>query len=188
MPKALSFVMLVVALVPVLASGQTPKTHVIDAYPVGKPGGREVKYTLVKTVGYFTSKTFPSVVLGTSRGLYLYTSSSGTLSGPWVRTTIDPDGKFYESSAASQKAGDTYPGIVISRSRQLVWYSNPMNKGGDATQRWPMEVINPRAGCHDLKLGDMDRDGLPDIVCSATANDSTLSFIAFQTAASRWQI
>src|SRR5712664_359562 len=135
--KPLFILTLLAALAPVLASGQTPETYIIDPHPPGKPGGSNVNMTLVKTIGFFTSKTLPSVVLGTGRGLYLYTSSRGGLSGPWVRSTIDPVGEFYEQSAAFLKAGDTYPGVVVSRSRQLVWYSNPINRGGDPSQPWP---------------------------------------------------
>jgi hypothetical protein len=147
-----------------------------------------VNVTYEKTIGFFTSKTIPSVALGTGRGLYLYTSSSGELSGPWVKSTIDPVGEFYESSAALLKAGDAYPGLVVSRSRQIVWYSNPMNRGGDPSQPWPREIINPDAGCHDLRLADVDQDGRLDVVCSAAAALDTLSFIAFQDGSNRWQI
>jgi hypothetical protein len=167
-------------LAPVLASSQTPETYIIDPHPSGKPPGSDVNVTYEKTIGLFTSKTIPSVVLGTGRGLYLYTSSSGELSGPWVRSTIDAVGEFYESSAALLKAGDAYPGVVVSRSRQIVWYSNPMNRGGDPSQPWPMQIINPNAGCHDLHLADVDQDGRLDVVCSATTRQGTLSFIAFQ--------
>jgi len=175
------------ALAPALASSQTPETYIIDPYPSGKPTDSKVNMTLVKTVGFFTSKTIPSVVMGTARGLYL-PSHLYELSGPWVKSMIDPDGEYYERSAAFLKAGDTYPGVVVSRSRQLVWYSNPKNRGGDPSRPWPMEIINPYAGCHDLDVGDVDQDGLPDIVCSATTLKSTLSFIAFQNASNRWQI
>ena len=186
--KPLFMLALMAALAPVVASSQAPETYIIDPYPAGKPGGSNVNMSLVKTLGFFTSKTIPSVVSGTGRGLYLYTSSSGELSGRWVRSTIDPVGEFYESSAAFLKAGDTYPGVVASRSRQLVWYSNPINRGGDPSQPWPMVIINPYAGCHDLRVGDVDQDGLPDIVCSATTRQGTLNFVAFQDDSTHWKI
>src|SRR5260370_36064558 len=104
---------------------------------------------------------------GDEGGLYLYSSSSGDLSGPWVRTAIDPVGDFYERTAAFLNPGDTYPGVVASRSGQVVWYYNPMNRGGDPTQPWESQIINPNGGCHDLHIADVDQDGLPDIVCSA---------------------
>jgi hypothetical protein len=186
---------LMAALAPVVASSQPPETYIIDPYPAGKPGGNNLNMSLVKTIGFFTSKTMPSVVSGTGRGLYLYTSSSGELSGPWVKSTIDPVGEFYEQSAAFLKAGDTYPGVVVSRSRQsagqpyqLVRYSNPMNRGGDPSQPWPMEIINPSAGCHELRVGDVDGDGLLDIVCSGTMAGGTLNFIAFQNNSNHWKI
>ncbi len=155
------------ALVPMLAYGQSVQTIIIDPHPPGKP--------LEKTVAFFTSTTVPSVVVGMAAqddgsggGIYLYASSSETLSGPWTMTTIDRVGDFYERSAAFLFPGDTYPGIVASRSAQLVLYFNPMNWGGDPTQPWPSEIINPNAGCNDLHVADLDQDGLPDVVCSAT--------------------
>jgi hypothetical protein len=186
--KPLFILALMAALAPVLASGQTLGPYIIDPHPSGKPPGSDVNVTYEKTIGFFTSKTIPSVVLGTGSGLYLYTSSSGELSGPWVKSTIDPVGEFYESSAALLKAGDAYPGLVVSRSRQIVWYSNPMNRGGDPSQPWPMQIISPNAGCHDLHLADVDQDGRLDVLCSATTRQGTLSFIAFQDGSNRWQI
>jgi len=105
-----------------------------------------------------------------------------------VKTTIDPAGDFYERSAAFLFPGDTYPGVVASRSGQLVVYFNPMNWGGDPTQLWPAWVINPNAGCNDLHVADLDQDGLPDVVCSATSALGTKSFIAFQNNPNDWEI
>jgi hypothetical protein len=157
--KSLFMLTLMAALAPMVASGQTLEPYIIDAHPTsGKPGNRNVDISYVKTIGFFTSTIVPSVVSGMNRGLYLYTTSSGKLSGPWVRSTIDPVGEFYEQVAAFLRPGDSYPGIVASRSPQmdgpyqLVWYSNPKNRGGDPSQPWPMEIINPDAGCHELRL------------------------------------
>ena len=57
------------------------KDVVIDKHlPTGEP--------LEKAIDYFTSTTFPSVVVGNGRGgLYLYQSASGELEGPWKRCT-----------------------------------------------------------------------------------------------------
>jgi hypothetical protein len=173
-------------LAPMLACGQTVQTFTIDPHPPGKP--------LEKTVGFFTSMTVPSVVVGMDSsgggegGLYLYTSPSGDLLGPWVRTTIDPVGDFYERSAAFVNPGEIYPGVIASRSTELVWYHNPRNRGGDPTQPWKSQIINPNAGCHDVHIADVDRDGLPDIVCSAAMMMHTQSFIAFQNDNNHWQI
>jgi hypothetical protein len=186
--KSLFRLAFMAALVPMLAYGQSVQTFIIDPHPSGHP--------LEKTVDFFTSTTVPSVVVGmgmeddgTGGGIYLYASSSGNLLGPWIKTTIDPVGDFYERSAAFLFPGDTYPGIVASRSAQLVLYFNPMNWGGDPTQPWPSEIINPNAGCNDLHVADLDQDGLPDVVCSAAlAAYGTKSFIAFQNNYNDWQI
>jgi FG-GAP-like repeat len=172
--------MMFAALTPTLSYSQTAQNFIIDPQPPGQ--------SLEKTVNFFTSATMPSVVNGTNNGIYLYTSSSGTLAGPWVMTTIDPDGYFYERSKPISFAGDSFPNIVASRSGQLVVYFNPMNGGGDPTRLWPAYIINPDAGCNDLRVADLDQDGRLDVVCSAASADGTKSFIAFQNNFDDWQI
>jgi hypothetical protein len=103
-------------------------------------------------------------------------------------TTIDPAGDFYERARPFLYPDDTYPGVMASRSGQLVWYYNPLNWGGDPTQPWPMEVINPNAGCHDLHIVDLDGNGLPDVVCSSVFFAGTQAFIAYENAFNNWQI
>ncbi|MFL5267219.1 MAG: hypothetical protein ACJ8AH_11600 [Stellaceae bacterium] len=51
-----------------------------------------------------------------------------------------------------------------------------------------MIVINPKAGCHDLHIVDLDGDGKQDIVCSAALFEGTQSFIAYQNDWNSWQI
>jgi hypothetical protein len=183
--KSLSALAFVAVLAPAVASGQTVQDFIIDPSPPAAP--------LEKTIGYFTSTTLPSVVLGSSSGdggpggFYLY-QSSGDLSGPWTMSIIDPSGDAYERARPFLFPGDTYPGVMVSRSGQLVWYFNPLNWGGDPTQPWPGEVINPDAGCHDLRIVDLDGDGKQDIVCSATFFAGTQSFIAYQNDWNSWQI
>jgi hypothetical protein len=173
------------ALAPALAFGQTVQNFIIDPSPPAAP--------LEKAVDYFTSTTIPSVVLGSSTaaggpgGFYLY-QSSGDLPGPWTKSTIDPSGDAYERARPFLFPGDTYPGVIVSRDGQLVWYANPLNWGGDPTQPWFMIVINPDAGCHDLRIVDLDGDGKQDILCSALFLAGTQSFIAYQNDWNSWQI
>jgi hypothetical protein len=103
--------------------------------------------------------------------------ASGNLSGPWTMSVTDPEGDFYERARAFTYPGDPYPGVVASRSGQLVWYANPLNSGSDPTQPWPRILINPNAGCHDLHVADLDGNGKPDIACSATFFAGTQSFM-----------
>src|ERR1700749_2797996 len=56
------------------------------------------------------------------------------------------------------------------------------------TDRWGVQVINPKSGCHDIRLADMDGDGKQDVICSASAVLNTRSFIAFQNKHNDWQI
>jgi hypothetical protein len=174
--KSFSALSFIAALVPALAFGQNVQNVIIDPSPPGVP--------LEKTLDYFTSDTIPSIILGSSSGngglggYYLYQSANG-LNGPWTMTTIDSNGDAYERMRAFTWPGDSFPGVMASRSGQLVWYLNPINWGGDTTQPWPMEVINPNAGCHDLRIVDVEQSGFPAVVCSSTFLGPWQDLIAF---------
>ncbi len=100
-----------------------------------------------KTIGYFTSTSYPSYFLGSQAGAYLYDPVKG------LKFTIDPGNEYYERAKPFLFPGDTYPGIIASRGGQLVWLQNPANwDGGDAAQPWGSYVINPNSGCHDLVI------------------------------------
>jgi len=57
--RRLSVLAFVTALAPAVASGQAVQDFIIDPSPLAAP--------LEKAIGYFTSTTLPSVVLGSSR-------------------------------------------------------------------------------------------------------------------------
>ena len=177
--KTFSTISFLGALAPGLASAQSVQDNVVDANPVAAP--------LEKTIGYYTSTSLPSVAVGSGGiGMYLYISS-GDLSGPWSQSVIDPNGDFYERARPFQNPDDAFPNIVASRSGQLVLYQNPLNSGGDPTQPWPMFVI-ANNWCHDIRVVDLDGDGKPDIICSATFFQGTSPLIAYQNSSTSWQI
>jgi hypothetical protein len=159
---------------------------------------RQLGAPLEKVIGYFTSKTEPSIVVGFSGkpgGIYLYTSRTGSIAGPWQRTAIANSGEAYERAVAFTYPGDAYPGVIASiqpagsPNHQIIWYQNPKNRGLDPTAHpWPVQVINPSSGCHDIRLADMDGDGKLDVVCSGSTVLRTGSFIAFQDDRNKWQI
>jgi hypothetical protein len=153
---------------------------------------------LEKLVGYFTSGAVPSVVVGfggSPGGLYLYTSTSDSIKGPWGQTAISRPGSAYEDAVAFTNRGDRYPGIIASiqpagsSKHQTILYKNPKNSGGDPTNsQWETQVINPKSGCHAMRLADIDGDGKLDVVCSASKVLGTDSFIAFQNKDNDWQV
>jgi hypothetical protein len=157
---------------------------VIDSHlPVGEP--------LEKAIDYFTSAQFPSVVVGNGRGgLYLYQSSRADLQGPWKRSIIVARGGAYERARSLRFPGDPYPDVVASIGNQIVWFENPMNRGNKAavTRPWPAHVVNPRHGCHDIRLEDLDGDGKVDVVCSAAISLRAPEFVAFQNDRDHWDL
>jgi hypothetical protein len=157
---------------------------VIDSHvPVGEP--------LEKAIDYFTSPTFPSVIVGNGRGgVYLYRSTTDELGGPWMRSTIAEQGSAYERSRPLRFTGDAYPGLVASIGNKIVWYENPRNRGNDSdvTRPWPVHVVNPDHGCHDIRLEDLDGDGKVDIICSGAISLRAPAFVAFQNDPDHWQI
>jgi hypothetical protein len=157
---------------------------IIDSnLPIGEP--------LEKALDYFTSPAFPSVIIGNGRGgVYLYRSLTGQLPGPWQRSIIAEQGSAYERSRPIKFPGDTYPGLVASIGNQIVWFENPMNYGNSAavSRPWPVHVINPDHGCHDIRLEDLDGDGKIDVICSGSISLRAPEFVAFQNDPNHWQL
>ncbi len=159
------------------------KDVVIDKHPpYGEP--------LEKVIDYFTSATFPSVIIGIGRrgGLHLYRSTTDTVEGPWSRSQIIATGNAYERARAIRFPADTYPGVIASIDNKIIWFENPLNRGADVAQPWPRHVINPDHGCHDIRLADIDQDGKIDVICSASISLRATQFVAFQNDRDHWQI
>ena len=172
------------------ANAQSIKQDVIidNNLPVGEP--------LEKAIDYFTSPAFPSVIVGNGRGgVYLYHSTTGELQGPWARSIIAEQGSAYERARPIRFPGDTYPNLVASISNKIVWFENPLNRGSKnrdnseaVTRLWPVHVINPDHGCHDIRLEDLDGDGKVDVVCSGAISLRAPEFVAFQNDPNHWDV
>jgi hypothetical protein len=148
---------------------------------------------LEKVVDYFTSRTFPSVIVGNERGgLFLYRSTTGTLTGPWKRSVIHPNWSAYERARAIHFPGHAWPDVVASIGNRIVWFENPMN-GPDPTLAavsgpWTPHIVNAEHGCHDIRLEDLDGDGKVDVICSAGILLHAPAFVAFQNDPVHWQV
>jgi hypothetical protein len=117
-----------------ITQAQSVQTYVID--PNLNTNGND---SLEKVVGFFSSGSVPSYILGQGEvngspgGMYLYTSADG-LHGPFTKATIAPQGTFYERSKAYKYPGDAYPGVIASVDTKLVWYLSPKHWGANVAQ------------------------------------------------------
>ena len=177
-------------------SAQTIQNFKIDPDPITYNGK---SYFLgaraEKVVDFFTSTTTPSVVLGlngTQGGLWFYQSSGGLNGWGANPTSITKTlGTYYERAKSIRFPGRTWPDLVVSApalngstTGTTILFLNPLNPGGSGNPSavWQQIIINAGSGCHDIKLADMDGDGLQDVVCTGGAFlPGSYPFIAYQT-------
>ncbi len=135
-----------------------------------------------KTIGNFTSTSYPSFFLGTDSNGYIYDTQTGHNCSLGI-----PD-KYYERSHAFTYPGDKYAGIIASLNTSIAWLENPLNWGGSLCGDWQIQTINPNRGAHDLHLVDLDADGKLDVLASGAqfpANITTGSLM-FQNNYNSW--
>jgi len=78
----------------------------------------------------------------------------------WHRSVIHVGGYDTVNGNAADIDGDGDLDIVMGG---IVWFENPAPQGDPALLRWRRHPIG-RAKMHDVEIGDLDGDGLPDVV------------------------
>jgi hypothetical protein len=176
--------------------GQTIQNFKIDPDPVTFNGTSYfVGARAEKVVDFFTSTTTPSVVLGMNGspgGLWFYQSTGGL--GGWGNnpsTITNTLGAYYERAKSIRLPGRSWPDLVVSApgvngatAGSTILFLNPLNPGGNGnpSEVWQQIYINSKGGCHDIKLADMNGDGLLDVICTgAVYLPGSQPFIAYQT-------
>jgi lysophospholipase L1-like esterase len=177
-------------------SAQTIQNFKIDPDPITYSGkSYNLGARAEKVVDFFTSTTTPSVVLGlngTQGGLWFYQSTGGLNGWGANPTTITKTlGTYYERAKSIRFAGRPWPDLVVSApapngstTGSTLLFLNPLNPGGNGnpSAAWQQITINAKSGCHDIKLADMDGDGLLDVICTGGAFlPGSEPFIAYQT-------
>ncbi len=176
---------------------QTVQNFKIDPDPITYSGkSYNLGARAEKVVDFFTSTTTPSVVLGlngTQGGLWFYQSTGGLNGWGTNPTTITKTyGTYYERAKSIRFAGRTWPDLVVSApapngstTGSTLLFLNPLNPGGNGNPSgvWQQITINAKSGCHDIKLADIDGDGLLDVICTGGAFlPGSEPFVAYQTA------
>jgi hypothetical protein len=139
-----------------------------------------------KSVGNFTSTSYPSFFLGTgdSGNGYIYDTQTGT------NCAIGIPAEYFERSRPFTYPGDSYAGVIASLYTNVSWLENPLNWGGSLCNDWPSFTINPNRGSHELHLVDLDGDGKLDVLASGAEfpTEYTVGFIAFQNTYNSWTL
>jgi hypothetical protein len=135
-----------------------------------------------KSIGNFTSTTYPSYFLGTNESGYIFDTTTGQ------NCSVGVSGQYYERSRTYTYPGDKYAGVIASLEYSTVWLENPLNVGKSLCGGWNPQVVNPSLGAHDMRLADFDGDGKMDVLASGQniPDDRTTGFISFQNNYNAW--
>jgi hypothetical protein len=137
-----------------------------------------------KSIGNYTSTTYPSFFLGTgnSGNGYIYDTQTGK------SCAVGIPGYYYERSRTYTYPGDKYAGVIASLFTSVVWLTNPLDYGGSLCGGWGVQTINPNRGAHTLHVVDLDGDGKMDVLASGGEYPTvtTTGFIDFQNNYNSW--
>jgi hypothetical protein len=113
-----------------------------------------------KAAGDLDGDGYPDLLAASASGggLYWYHYPE------WIKFEI-AEGSYTTDMAVADLDGDGHLDVVIPSDEGLIWFQNPLGRGGDPTQRWPATNISPTgARMHDVEVADLDGDGRLDIV------------------------
>jgi hypothetical protein len=137
-----------------------------------------------KSIGNYTSTTYPSFFLGTgnSGNGYIYDTQTGK------NCAVGMPGYYYERSRTFTFPGDKYAGVIASLFTSVAWLENPLNYGGSLCGDWGVQIINPNRGAHTLHVVDLDGDGKMDVLASGGEYPTVTKtgFIDFQNNYNSW--
>lgn len=127
------------------------------------------------------------ILVGCAEGIFVYTPSDDVLNGEWRRQFVSPRGS--SEVFAVDLDGDGANEILSVEpwhGNDLVWYKA---NGADSNGHWTRHELDLSLNCgHSLYAGDLDGDGMIEVVCGYNGGDKCLQlYRPVDIARNRWE-
>jgi hypothetical protein len=121
-----------------------------------------IAFFLISSISIYP--IYGSEIQKTNFDLLNYDFLSTNLQGNWARIVIDNNLDGAHNIIVENVDNDDKPDLVVDayRSEVVVWYKQPTDPINEAWIKYLVDPFLPNA--HDIQIGDIDGDGLRDII------------------------